>query len=100
MAITEICVSVISKDIAGKLNDLLRNAQLIIRDPPKVVEWRETNDFTVTSAGLNESLFIIGQLNETIRLHRLFLRCCSSRVWIRKIPPDEEKYLKRETARG
>ena len=66
IAITEICVSVITKDIAGKLNDLLRNALSITKNPPRVVEWTGTQGFTVTTAGLNRSLYMMGKLNETL----------------------------------
>lgn len=63
IAITEICVSVISKDIAGKLNELLRNALSITQNPPRVVEWMGTEGFTVTNAGLNGALYMMGKMN-------------------------------------
>lgn len=64
IAITAICVSVISKDIAGKLNDLLRNAMSITKNPPQVVKWTGTEGFSVSTAGLADALFMMGDMRE------------------------------------
>jgi len=64
IAITAICVQIISKDIAGKLSDLLKRALSITKNPPRVVNWTGTEGFTVTTAGLEEALYMMGHVNE------------------------------------
>jgi hypothetical protein len=60
-AITEICVRTISSSIAGQLNDLLRSALAITQNPPKIVNWQGSDGFEVQTAGLNSSLYMMGQ---------------------------------------
>lgn len=64
IAITEICVKVISKDIASKLSDLLKSALSITQNPPRVVEWTGTEGFDVTNAGLEGALYMMGTIRE------------------------------------
>lgn len=59
--ITEIVVRTISSSIASQLNDLLRYALSITKNPPQVVQWQGTDGFDVQIAGLNDSLFMMGQ---------------------------------------
>lgn len=60
-AIAEICVKVISNDIAGKVSDLTRSALAVVRDPPQIVEWAGDDGFAVQQAGLDSALYMMGR---------------------------------------
>ena len=59
--ITEIVVKFISNDIAGKLNGLVQSALSITKSPPKLVEWAGNPAFKISTAGLNDALYMMGQ---------------------------------------
>jgi hypothetical protein len=60
-AIAEICVKIISKDIAGKVSELTRSALGVVRDPPRIVAWVGDEGFAVQEAGLDSALYMMGR---------------------------------------
>lgn len=61
--ITELVVTLISDSIAASLAQLAGQALSIAQNPPQSIQWTDTMPLSVTSAGINESLFMMGQVN-------------------------------------
>ena len=60
--ITELVVKLISDGVASALDQLASQALTIARNPPQSIQWEGTSALNVTTAGVNDSFYMMGQL--------------------------------------
>jgi hypothetical protein len=60
--ITELVVKIISNNLASALDKLAREALSIAKTPPQSIQWRDTTALDVSSAGVNDAFYMMGQI--------------------------------------